>query len=357
MSSMFGSNIRLSIFGESHGAGIGVVIDGLPAGIKLDRTLILSQMARRAPGRDSFSTKRTESDMPELISGVLDGVTTGAPLCALIKNNNTRSQDYQKELIYPRPSHADLTGFLRYEGYNDIRGGGHFSGRLTAPIVFAGSICRQILEMRGVTIGAHIYLVGDVYDHSFSLTDLQPELLRELSDERFAVIDKHAQARMLAEIESARIDEDSVGGVVECGIVGYPAGLGSPMMDTLESTISSIMFAIPAVKGIEFGLGFDISTMRGSAANDQYFIDGGEIKTRSNNNGGILGGISTGMPIVFRTAIKPTPSIGKEQNTVDIQRLENAKLKIRGRHDPCIVPRAVPVIEAAAAIALVQHLR
>ena len=354
--SSWGNAVKISIFGESHGNGIGVVIDGLPAGEKLDMDKILAQMARRAPGHDKAATPRMESDTPEILSGVLNDTTTGAPLCAVIKNTNTRSQDYGNILSNPRPSHADFTGYIRYNGFNDIRGGGHFSGRLTAPIVFAGAVCRQILERKNIKIAAHISSVGNIDDKRFNPVDIPDSLMDRLSTTKFGLIDESMEFPMRELIEDCRMSQDSIGGTIECAVTGMPVGVGSPMFYGIENVISSIIFGIPAVKGIEFGSGFDGSAMRGSENNDEFYYDGDTVKTKTNNHGGILGGISSGMPIIFRTAIKPTASISQQQNTVDLQTKTNSTLVINGRHDPCIVVRAVPVIEAATAVAVVNLL-
>ena len=354
--SSWGERIKISIFGESHGNGIGVVIDGLPSGEGLDMEALYLQMARRAPGRDKTATPRLERDIPEILSGVLNDKTTGAPLCAVIRNTNTRSQDYGNVLSCPRPGHADYTGFVRYGGFNDISGGGHFSGRLTAPLTFAGAVCRQMLERRGIRIAAHIASVGNVRDSLFDPADIPGELIARLNSSRFGLIDEAKEEPVRALIEECRLAQDSIGGTVECAVTGMPAGVGSPMFEGIENLISSIVFGIPAVKGIEFGAGFGVSEMRGSENNDEFFYDGDTVRTRTNNHGGILGGISSGMPIIFRAALKPTPSISRQQNTVDLQRHEDTVLEIHGRHDPCIVPRAVPVVEAAAAVAVAELL-
>lgn len=354
MSSVWGKNIEISIFGESHGNGIGVVVSGLPAGEYIDMDELLAQMARRAPGNDKAATPRKESDLPEILSGMLNNKTTGAPLCAVIRNTNTRSQDYGNLLTSPRPSHADYTGHVRYGGFNDLRGGGHFSGRLTAPIVFAGSVARQILARRGVKIGSHIASVGTVEDKLFNPIDIPDELLDSLTKKKFAVIDEASEAPMRDLIESCRMSQDSIGGVVECAITGVPVGIGSPMFGGVENIISSIVFGVPAVKGIEFGSGFDGSKHKGSENNDPFIYENDTVKTATNNHGGILGGITSGMPIIFRAAIKPTASISQKQNTVDIEKHENTEIEIKGRHDPCIVVRAVPAIDSAAAIAMLE---
>lgn len=355
--SSWGEHIKISVFGESHGAGIGVVIDGLPAGEKISTEELLVQMARRAPGNDKAATPRKESDFPEILSGMLNDTTTGAPLCTVIRNTNTRSQDYGNVLSCPRPSHADYTGNIRYKGFNDIRGGGHFSGRLTAPIVFAGALCRQILYRRGIKIAAHIASIGDIADSRFDAADIPDELMDRLSTATFGLIDSSKEAPMRALIEDCRLSQDSIGGTIECAVTGMPAGAGSPMFYGVENVISSIVFGIPAVKGIEFGSGFEGSLLRGSQNNDEFYYDGDTVKTRTNRHGGILGGISSGMPVVFRTAIKPTPSISRPQKTVDLSEKKDSDLEIHGRHDPCITVRAVPVIESAAALAVINLLK
>lgn len=357
MSSMWGSNIKISIFGESHGIGIGVVIDGLPAGEKLDEDELRREMSRRAPGYDPAATSRRESDIPEICSGVLGGVTTGAPLCAVIENANTRPVDYDKLSRLPRPGHADYTGAVRYDGYNDVRGGGHFSGRLTAPLAFAGAVCKQILARHGVTVGGHIFSIGNIFDHSFDAVNVSAQQLLDLSRSGFAVINPDIEARMRRAIDDAQMDGDSVGGTVEIAAVGVPAGIGTPMFGGVENVISSIVFGVPAVKGIEFGAGFNVARMRGSESNDPFTTEKGRVVTSKNNCGGILGGITTGMPILFKAAIKPTPSIGQKQRTVDLKSGRDAVLTINGRHDPCIVPRALPAIEAAAAIAIADMMK
>jgi len=316
MSDVWGNNIKITIFGESHGAAIGVVIDGLPAGIAVDSEFICSEMLRRAPGNDAFSTPRKEADEVEILSGVYNGNTTGAAVCGIIRNTDTRSKDYRPNLI--RPGHADFTAFVKYGGFADPRGGGHFSGRLTAPLVFAGAIAKLVLRERGISVAAR---------------RLSP------SDD---------------EILAAKADGDSVGGAIECVILGVPAGVGAPIFGSVESKISAMMFSVPAVKAVEFGAGVEFAAMRGSEANDEFYIENGEIRTRTNHNGGVNGGISNGMPIEFRVTFKPTPSISKRQNTVDIELMEDSTVEISGRHDPCIVPRAVVVVEAAAALCVLD---
>ncbi|MBR1482089.1 MAG: chorismate synthase [Ruminococcus sp.] len=357
MSSTYGENIKISVFGESHGGGIGVVIDGLPAGETIDFDAVLTQMARRAPGRDKTATPRRESDLPQVLSGLLGNTLTGAPLCAVIQNTNTRSGDYGNLLDCPRPAHSDYTAYIKYKGANDIRGGGHFSGRLTAPLVFAGAVCRQLLNKRGVRIAAHIASIGAARDSRFCPTAIDADLMDRLSRSSFALIDETAEEAIRAEVERARLDGDSVGGTVECAVTGLPAGIGEPMFDGAEGAIAKIIFGIPAVKGLEFGAGFDLAAMRGSEANDAFRYADGRVVTETNHCGGILGGITDGMPLIFRAAFKPTPSIAQEQRTVNLQTGANTTLTVKGRHDPCIVPRAVPVVEAAAAVALADLMK
>ena len=356
MSSTYGEKIKISVFGESHGGGIGVVIDGLPAGEAIDFDAVLAQMARRAPGRDKTATPRKESDLPRVLSGMLGGVLTGAPLCAVIENTNTRSQDYGDLLAKPRPGHSDYTAYIKYHGANDIRGSGHFSGRITAPLVFAGAVCRQLLERRGIQIAAHIQSVGSIHDKPFDPVAVPSALIKRLSASSFALIDESAEGPVRAEIEAARLAQDSVGGTIECAVTGLPAGVGEPMFDGLEGAIAKAVFGVPAVKGIEFGAGFALAAMRGSRANDAFCYQNGHVVTETNHCGGILGGIANGMPLIFRCAVKPTPSISQPQKTVDLQTGENTVLTIHGRHDPCIVPRAVPVIEAVTALAIINEL-
>lgn len=354
MSGMWGSKIKLSIFGESHGNAIGITIDGLPAGFSIDMDKIMMEMSRRAPGKSSLSTPRKESDIPEILSGYFEGKTTGTPLCAIIRNSNTKSKDYSKLKDVMRPGHADYTGAVRYKGFNDYRGGGHFSGRITAPLVFAGAICKQILEVKGIIVSAHINSIGKIKDCSFLESDISDELLNSFKENELPLINTKLEDEMRQEILSTRSSGDSIGGTIECAILGVSPGIGDPFFDSVESTLAHLMFSVPAVKGIEFGKGFDISKMRGSEANDEYYLENGNIKTKTNNNGGILGGITNGMPIIFNVAIKPTASIFKEQNTVNIVTMEETTLCIEGRHDPCIVQRSLPVIEAVAAIGITE---
>ncbi len=359
MASIFGQSIKVSIFGQSHSAAIGVTVDGLPAGEVIDPAALQAFLSRRAPGQGAHSTTRKEPDLPEFVSGVLeqDGmlITCGAPLTAIIRNTNTRSADYDKLKDLPRPGHADYTADLRYGGHQDVRGGGHFSGRLTAPLCVAGGICLQILARRGITVGAHIASVGTVCDTPYPLMIDDPALLQK-SASGFPTLSEEAGAAMLALIEECRLEGDSIGGIIEVAAMGMPAGIGSPMFDGVENRLAQILFGIPAVKGVEFGEGFAASRLRGSQNNDSYYMDGDQVKTRTNHAGGILGGITNGAPILARIAIKPTPSIFKEQQTVSLSGRCDAPLSVVGRHDPCIVPRAVPVAEAAMAIALLDLL-
>ena len=356
MSSRIGKKITVSIFGESHGPAIGMVMDNPPVGLKIDTDCILEQNTRRAPGNDPTATSRKEADLPEFLSGIKDGVTTGAPLTAIIRNTNTKSVDYASLMRNPRPSHSDYAAYVHYKGYNDIAGGGHFSGRLTAPIVTAGSILRLYLKQKNIEIGGHILKIGSAKDEQFDPVNVDANTLISLSKSRFAVLDPSSKEKMRAEVEKARMDCDSVGGMVEIAVTGLPAGLGGPMFDGVENEIAKAVFGIPAVKGIEFGAGFGFAEMRGSQANDQMYYDGEKVHCSSNNCGGITGGITNSMPIIFRVALKPTPSILKEQHTVDLVTKENSTLTIHGRHDPCIVPRALPAIESVTAIAIANLL-
>lgn len=356
MSSCFKGGVNVSIFGESHGKGIGVVIDNLPSGesIALDR--IGDFMSRRAPKKDGTSTMRSEKDIPEILSGLYEGKTTGTPLAAVIFNTDQHSGDYGNISHIARPAHADYTGYLRYDGASDPRGGGHFSGRLTAPLCFAGAVCAQILERRGIVTGAHIKSINNVSDEAFDFVNITAEQLENVKNRPFPTLSSEVEAKMRDVIKIARDNLDSVGGVVECAAVGFPAGIGSPMFDGLENTISRLVFGIPAVKGIEFGNGFNCANLFGSENNDEFAIYNNRVVTKTNNHGGILGGISSGMPIIFRVAFKPTPSISRPQKSIDFKTMTEEELVIKGRHDPCIVPRAVPCVEAALNIALLSAL-
>ena len=348
MSSTYGEMIRLSIFGESHGAAIGMTLDGVPAGLPVDLDKLQAFLNRRAPGQNDWSTPRREEDRPEFLSGIQSGFTTGAPITAIIRNLSTRSGDYDNLKNCPRPGHADYTAQMKYRGFQDPAGGGHFSGRLTAPLCIAGGLCKQWLENEDVRIGAHIQWLHGLNDTFFDR--LSPQISEIRPD--FPVISPYKAQRMQQIIAEARASGDSVGGIVECAAVGLPAGLGEPMFGGMESRIAQIVYGIPAVKSVDFGIGPSVANIPGSENNDEFTIENGEIRTKTNNCGGILGGITNGMPLIFSAAIKPTPSIAKPQQTVDLETGEITTIQIKGRHDPCIVPRAVPVLEAAAAIAI-----
>lgn len=349
----FGTHLKISIFGQSHAPVIGVVIDGFPAGITVDTEALQRFMARRAPGGAAYSTKRKEPDVPEFISGFAHGKTCGAPVTAIIRNQDARSSDYEALRDIPRPSHADYTAHVKFGGKNDVAGGGQFSGRLTAPLCIAGGLCMQWLQKQGIAIAAHILSIGNADDIPFD--PVRPDC-GTLTAGKPPVLDASAWDRMLSEIEDARKMGDSVGGVIECAATGLPAGYGNPMFEGVENKIAQIVFGIPAVKGISFGSGFEGSRVRGSANNDAFVMDGDAVRTKTNNHGGSLGGITSGMPLIFRAAVKPTPSIAQEQDSINLFKRQNTKLTIQGRHDPCIVPRAVPCIEAAAAVAICDIL-
>lgn len=353
----FGTTAALTIFGESHGLSIGAVLDGLPSGEAIDWEAVKREMARRAPGKNKMSTQRQEKDAFEVQSGFFNGYTTGTPLCAIIRNSDQHSKDYDQLRHVMRPGHADYSGKIRYGGFNDYRGGGHFSGRLTAPLVFAGAVASQILARRGIAVGSHILRLAGIADRPFQSTGEEAAMLQSLKEETLPVLDKEKAPLMEARIMAARDDFDSVGGVIECMVTGLPAGLGDPFFDSVESQVSHMMFSVPAVKGIEFGDGFALADLRGSQANDDfYYAADGTVKTKTNHTGGINGGITNGMPVVFRLVVKPTASISQKQRTIDTDTKEDCDLVIKGRHDPCIVQRAVPVVEAAAAWAVLDVL-
>jgi chorismate synthase len=356
MSTNWGKNIRVSLFGESHGNGIGVNIDGLPSGLEVDLEFMREELDRRATGKNLLTTARKEPDVVEFLSGYFEFKTTGTPVCLLIRNKDQRSKDYSKTKDLMRPSHADYTGYMKYKGNNDYRGGGHFSARLTAPLVAAGAIAKQILAEDNIYIGSHIKSIANIEDKSFDEKDMTKKNFSALRKEQLCVLDESVREDMRKTILDAREDLDSVGGVIETAIINLPVGVGEPFFDSLESNIAHMMFSVPAMKGIEFGAGFDITRMRGSEANDELYIADDVIKTYTNNNGGILGGITNGMPVVFKTAFKPTASISQKQRTVNIKTKENTEIEIHGRHDPCIVPRAVVVVEAMTAIAVLDML-
>lgn len=350
MASGFGEKLRVSVFGESHGTAIGAVVDGLPAGEPINYDELVRFMERRQGGRNALSTARKEPDLPRFLSGVTDGKTNGFPLALEIENTNTRSGDYSDLADVPRPSHADYTARIKWNGNADMRGGGHFSGRLTAPLCAAGGIAKQILARRGIFIGAHLNSVGAVNDQPFPMLP-DAQLFDDIAEKELPVLDDGAGAEMQKEILAAREALDSVGGTVECVITGLPAGLGDPMFDGIENRLARALFGIPAVKGLEFGAGFALSKMRGSQANDPFAInENGEITTKTNSSGGIQGGITNGMPVRFTVGFKPTPSISKEQQSVSLSERKEVPLTVHGRHDPCIVQRAVPVVEAVAAL-------
>ncbi|MCR5107700.1 MAG: chorismate synthase [Lachnospiraceae bacterium] len=348
MSNYFGNRIKIDIFGQSHSKAIGVTIEGLPAGIDIDEDKLREFLKRRAPGRDQLTTGRKEADEYEIICGMADGKTCGAPLTALIYNKDQHSKDYSNIKDMPRPGHADYTAAVKYDGYNDIAGGGKFSGRLTAPMCIAGGIIMQLLEKEGIRITSHIYSIKDIKDTPYDLNGP----FTDVSNRELPVLDKEVIEPMKAAVLEAKNRLDSVGGIIECAITGLRAGIGEPMFDGIENLISRTVFAIPAVKGIEFGRGFEAAGIYGSENNDEFCLSEGQIVTKTNNHGGILGGITSGMPIVFRAAFKPTPSIARPQQSVSLSKMQEGTLEIKGRHDPCIVLRALPCVESAAAIAL-----
>lgn len=355
MSSEFGNILRVSVFGQSHGKAIGVVVDGLPAGEEIDGLELQRFLDRRRPGTGPLSTARKETDVPEFLSGLEGGKTCGAPLCAVIKNADQHSKDYGELADKPRPGHADFTAWAKWGGHADMRGGGHFSGRLTAPLCVAGGIAKQILARRGIFVGAHLASVAGICDRPFPLHPAAA-LFEEVAAKPFPVLDEAAGERMRAAILEAKNDLDSVGGVIECAAAGLPAGLGEPMFGGVENRLAAALFGIPAVKGVEFGEGFRAAELRGSENNDPFTVEDGEIRAETNRAGGILGGITTGMPLVLRAAVKPTPSIGRPQKTVRLSAMEAAELTVHGRHDPCVAHRAVPVAEAVTAAVLLDML-
>ncbi|NLP43411.1 MAG: chorismate synthase [Peptococcaceae bacterium] len=355
MSGTWGEYLTLSIFGESHGKCVGIVINGLGAGFELDLDFINKELQRRRPGlAELYSSTRQEKDEFEILSGYFNHRTTGAPLTCVIWNQDPKSEDYDEIKGIIRPGHADYTAKIKYSGFNDYRGGGHFSGRLTAPLVLAGAIAKQILQIRNVTIGSHILSIGEIKGESFNPVQIEPNILQQLTEQKFPTLDQELATVMKEKLAKVRKEQDSVGGVVETAIVGLPAGLGSPFFDSMESKLAHLLFSIPAVKGVEFGAGFAITQMQGSEANDEFALHGDRVVTVTNHSGGIQGGITNGMPVLFRTAFKPTPSIAKNQKTVDLEKMEELEISIKGRHDVCIVPRAVPVVEAVAAIAVLD---
>ncbi len=350
----FGNTLKVSVFGQSHGKAIGVLIDGLPAGEHIDRAELQNFLDRRRPGKNRLSTARNEMDAPVFLSGILDDVTCGAPICAIIENNDQRSSDYTELFDKPRPSHADYTAWVKWGGKADLRGGGQFSGRLTAALCIAGGIAKQILARHRIFIGAHLSSIGTEHDEAFPLFPTK-ELFDQVAAKAFPVINDQAGECMQKRILSAAAEADSVGGIIECAVIGLPAGLGNAMSGGMESRLAAAIFGIPAIKGIEFGAGFKSTEMPGSDNNDAFYIDNNaDIKTSTNHSGGILGGITNGMPLTLRAAVKPTPSIGKLQKTVSLSKMQPEEIKIKGRHDPCIAHRAVPVIEAVTAIIILD---
>ena len=347
----YGNNIKLYVEGASHGEKLEMILKGFPAGVKIDEEFLSDFMARRAPGQNEWSTSRKEADKPVFLSGISDGITTGEDIHAVIYNTNQHSKDYSTAGIIPRPSHADFGAVMKYGKDADLRGGGHFSGRLTALICIAGALSFMYLKEKGIDITAHVYSIKDVQD-----TPLDPCRIEKVKNSHFPVIDEEKGEKMKKIISEAKAQADSVGGVIECAVTGLPVGLGEHLFAGAEGRISSMMFSIPAIKGVEFGLGFDSTRLFGSENNDPFYFDGDTVRTKTNNCGGISGGMTNGMPVIFKVAVKPTPSIGKQQDTVDLERKENIKHIINGRHDPCIVPRCVPVIEAGAAIAILDMM-
>ena len=357
MGANFGKNYCISIFGESHGNALGINIDGIPAGTELNFDFISEEMKRRAPGKSELTTSRTEKDEFEILSGFVNGRTTGTPLAMIIRNTNQKSKDYGEIVKKPRPSHADWAGLSRYNGFNDIRGGGHFSGRITAPLVFAGAVAKQILKEKGILIAAHVKSIKDIQDRDFEEKDITQENIDRLRNMILPVLNENIVPDMEKTILKAKEEKNSVGGIVEIMITGIKAGIGDPFFESMESELSRMIFSIPAIKGIEFGAGFDIAKMTGYEANDEmYYDEKGDVKTYTNNNGGITGGITNGMPINFKVAVKPPASIGKKQRTVNIETKKNDFLEIIGRHDPCIVPRIVVVLEAVTAIVVMDRI-
>lgn len=358
MASVYGDAVRVSIFGQSHSPAIGCSVDGLPAGIPIDLVRLQTFLDRRAPGRDDTATSRRETDVIEFIAGITEGHTNGSPIAAIIRNRDTRSSDYSELRRIPRPGHADLTASIKYGEYRDVAGGGHFSGRLTAPLCIAGGIALQILESRGIRIAAHIARLGPepLVDERLNPMELDEAQLETIAANPLPCIDASIARHMRKTILEAKSDLDSVGAIIECAAYNVPAGLGDPIFDGMENRIARIAFGIPGVKGVEFGEGFEAPLMRGSTHNDPFCMRDGQPRMASNHAGGILGGITCGTPLIWRMAVKPTPSIGKPQRSVDLEACHDTELTVRGRHDPCIAPRAVPVAEAACACAILDAM-
>ena len=356
MASSIGSHYRCSVFGESHGKMIGIEIDGVPPGEAVDENELQAFMARRAPGNSKHATKRKEPDIVHIASGIMDGVTTGFPLMAYIENTNQHSKDYSNLLDHPRPSHADYTAHIHYKGFADMRGGGHFSGRLTAPLCIAGGIAKQILRRRGIHVGAQLLQIENIIGTPFDAMNVDAETLESMASMEFPTIDEDANSAMQAAIQAAAAEGDSVGGVVQGAIIGVPVGLGGPMFGGIENRMAQALFGIPGCKGVSFGAGFDAVTMRGSVHNDPFIMKDGNVTTTTNHAGGILGGITSGAPITVQIAMKPTASISIEQQTVSLSKHADAPLVVTGRHDPCIAVRTVPVLEAVMAIVILDLL-
>lgn len=342
--------LSVTIAGESHAKALSVIIEGIPAGVKIDSFKLRDFMKRRVPGKNKYSTSRNETDIPVILSGIKNGFSTGAPISAMIENNDTRSRDYGEKLDVPRPAHADYPASVKFGEYFDFCGGGQFSGRLTAAMCFAGGIAKELLSSKGIEVCAHIASIHGIEDESYSSG------ISDVSEKEFPVISDAAGELMKAEIDKARMSGDSVGGCIECAVTGLSPGIGDALYGGLDGELAKAVFAVPAVKGVEFGAGFDVCGMLGSENNDEYFTDGNDIKTTTNNHGGILGGMSSGMPILLRVAMKPTPSIARKQNSVSLSKHKNVELEINGRHDPCVVPRAVPCIESMCALAILGKI-
>lgn len=356
MSSTFGENIVVSLFGESHGYCVGATVDGFPAGIKLDFQYINEFMERRKPKLNAFSTSRLEDDTYKIVSGLTNGYTNGSPLTVIILNKSMNSDDYSNMINVVRPSHADFTASIKFRGYNDTLGGGHFSGRLMAPVCFVGAICKYVLEQRNVKVCSHLFSVGNVKDVPFNMTEVSSADINKIYKNDIPVISDDTGRKMIDLVKKINVKKDSVGGIIECACLGVPVGVGAPHFDGIENRLSSAMFGIPGIKGIEFGSGFDGCASFGSVNNDEFYMDKGSVKTKSNNCGGILGGISNGMPIIFRVAVKPASSIGIEQNTINLKTKENVRITVCGRHDSCIALRAVPCVEAMTSIVIYDML-
>ena len=351
-----GNNVSVSLFGQSHAPAVGMVMEGLPAGVRLDLAALQAFLDRRAPGQGAYASARREADRPRFLSGLVDNTTCGAPLCAVIENLDAHSADYEKLRDIPRPSHADYPARVKYGASWDGRGGGAFSGRMTAPLCVAGSVALQILAQKGVSVGAHIAAIGSACDKAFDPLAVCEADFARARQNALPALNAEAAQKMMDEIQAAREAQDSLGGIVECAAIGLPVGLGGPLFEGLESQIAQALFAIPAVKGVEFGSGFAAAGMRGSQHNDPYALREGRVVTLSNHAGGLVGGMTTGMPLIVRAAFKPTPSIGQKQRSVDLAHMEETELVIGGRHDPCVVPRAVPVVEAAVSLVLLDEM-